>query len=235
MKYRIVVLLAIYLLVNSVQASELHNDDPLLGMFMVDRLEVLDEEEGNPVSWDVTAWIGRDLEKVWFKTKGLYEDSEVHSAEYQLLYGWAITPYWDLQAGWRLDSKPKPDRNWLALGIQGTAPYFVKTEATLFAGEENMSAFRLNLEYEFMLTQKWVLSPEFEINAYGNNDQERGIGSGLSDMEFSLRLLYEVKREFAPYVGLGWEKVLGNSADYARAAGQDASETTLSLGIRAWF
>jgi copper resistance protein B len=235
MKHSILMLLSGCLLAIPVFASETHDDDPLLSKVTIDRLEVRDEEDTNPLAWEASAWVGRDLEKFWFKTEGIYEDSEVHSAEYQLLYGWAIAPYWDMQVGWRLDSKPEPERNWLAIGVQGVAPYFIETEATLFVGEENMSALRLEFEYELMLTQRWVLVPELEANIYGNNDRERGIGSGLSELEFSVRLLYEIKREFAPYIGINWEKVLGNTADYAEAAGEETSETEFTIGIHAWF
>lgn len=234
MKIKLVMLLIFYFL-SSVSFAGGKDDDPYIGKFMLDRLEVIDDEDSNTLVWEASAWIGRDLEKFWFKTEGVYEDSEFHAAEYQLLYGWAIAPYWDLMAGWRLDSKPKPDRNWMAVGVQGVAPYFIETEATLFIGEEDMSALRLEFEYELMLTQRWVVVPELEANIYGNNDSEKGIGSGLSELEFSLRLLYEVKREFAPYIGINWEKVLGNTADYAEAAGEETSETEFTIGVHAWF
>lgn len=234
MKNRLVIFLACLLFANGVLAGG-KNDDPLVGKFTIDRLEVIDGDESNPVAWEVNGWLGRDLQKFWFKSEGEYEDNEVHSSEYQFLYGWAIAPYWDLQAGWRLDNKPEPERNWLAVGVQGIAPYFVETEATLFIGEEDMSAVRLEFEYELMLTQKWVIKPEFELNIYGNNDREKGIGSGLSEMELSVRLLYEIRREFAPYIGINYEKSLGNTADYADSAGEESSETELAIGIHAWF
>lgn len=220
---------------NVALADGAHEDDPFIGKFMLDRFEFVDGDDSNPLVWEASAWLGRDLEKFWFKTEGVYEDSEVHSAEYQLLYGWAIAPYWDLQAGWRLDSKPEPDRNWLALGVKGVAPYFIETEATLFVGEEDMSALRLEFEYELMVTQRWVVKPELELNLYGNNDRARGIGAGLSEMEFSVRLLYEVNREFAPYVGVNYEKLFGNAADLASTAGQETSEAEFTVGIHAWF
>jgi copper resistance protein B len=222
------------LLSNLAVAADAHDDDPLIGMFMLDRFEIVDGDDSNPLVWDASAWLGRDLKKFWLKTEGSYDDG-VAASELQLLYGWAIAPYWDLQIGWRLDAKPKPDRNWLAIGVQGVAPYFFETEATFFVGEEDMTAVRLESEYEFLLTQRWILVPEIEANIYGNNDRERGIGSGLSDLELSVRLIYEIKREFAPYIGVSWEKLLGNTADYAKAAGEETSETEFSVGIKVWY
>ena len=236
MKLKILVLtLSLSLLSSIAVAGDAHEDDPFIGKFMLDRFEVVDGEDTNPLVWEASAWLGRDLEKFWFKTEGTYEDSEVHSAEYQLLYGWAVAPYWDLMAGARLDSKPEPDRKWLAFGVHGIAPYFIETDATLFVGEEDMSAIRLEFEYEVMLTQRWVIVPELEVNFYGNNDRQRGIGSGLSDLEFSLRLMYEMKREFAPYIGINWEKLMGNTADLAESRNEDTSEAEFTIGIHAWF
>ena len=234
MKTNIVIFLSCLLIPGIVTAGG-KDDDPFIAKFTLDRLELIDGDDTNPVAWEASAWLGRDLEKFWLKTEGVYEDSEVHSAEYQLLYGRAIAPYWDALLGFRHDAKPEPDRNWLAVGVQGVAPYFIETEATLFMGEEDMSALRLEFEYELMFTQRWVLVPELEFNIYGNNDRERGIGSGLSELELSLRLMYEVKREFAPYIGVNWEKVMGNTADLAKAMGEDTSEAEFTVGIHAWF
>ena len=61
------------------------------------------------------------------------------------------------------------------------------------------------------------------------------IGKGLSDIELGLRMRYEVRREFAPYVGITYSRKIGASADLARAAGDDAGETGVVVGIRAWF
>jgi len=62
-----------------------------------------------------------------------------------------------------------------------------------------------------------------------------GIGSGFSDLELGLRLRYEFRREFAPYVGLHWERKFGRTADLARDAGDDPDELQLVAGFRLWF
>ena len=79
------------------------------------------------------------------------------------------------------------------------------------------------------------MTPKIEINFYGQDDAEVGIGSGLSDVELGLRLRYEIRREFAPYIGVIWSKLFGNTADFAKTAGQDTSEAQLVIGLRAWF
>jgi copper resistance protein B len=212
-------------------------DDPLLTMVKIDKLEVQDADSGehHPVVLDGYAWIGKDLNKLYLKTEVEQVAGETEEAELQLLYSRALYPFWDVQLGWRHDAQPSPDRDWLAIAVQGLAPYLFEVDASLFIGESGRLAARLDAEYEYMFTQRWVLTPEVEINAYSKDDPDRGLGSGISDMFAGLRLRYEIRREFAPYVGVNWNRQFGETADITRAAGEDSSDTRLVLGIRAWF
>ena len=45
----------------------------------------------------------------------------------------------------------------------------------------------------------------------------------------------EIVREFAPYIGIEQSWRLGDSADFARAAGDRANITSFVAGIRFWF
>ena len=60
-------------------------------------------------------------------------------------------------------------------------------------------------------------------------------GAGLSDVEAGLRLRYEIYREFAPYIGVNWERKFGSTADFAKNSGETSKDTEWVLGLRAWF
>lgn len=210
-------------------------DDPLLGMLNIDALELRDGNEGQPLAWEIQGWLGYDLQKLVVKTDGERINGETENAELQLLYSQAISPYWDLQTGVRHDFQPAPNQSWAVIGTQGLAPYFFETDISFAISDSGQTNLRLSAEYELMLTQRWVLSPEVEINLFGKDDASRGIGQGLSDMEAGIRLRYEVRREFAPYIGINWEKKWGNTADYAREEGEATRDSQFVLGIRAWF
>jgi copper resistance protein B len=210
-------------------------DDPLLTKVMIDKLEWRAAQGPDPLVWDAQGWIGKDLNKLWLKTEGEAVDSTARGAELQALYDRAVAPFWDLQAGWRHDFRPRQSRDWLALGVQGLAPYEFDVEANLFAGGNGQLAGRFRADYELLFTQRLILSPELEVNVYGKDDAATRIGSGLSNLDLGLRLRYEIRRELAPYLGVNWAKNFGRTADFARDEGESTNDLQFVLGVKAWF
>ncbi|WP_372811134.1 copper resistance protein B, partial [Litorivivens sp.] len=210
-------------------------DDPFLTMGKLDQLEVRDTEGPDPQVVEGQFWAGYDLNKLWLKFEGERVDDESEELELQALYSRAISGFWNIQMGARRDFKPEPDRDWGVIALQGLAPYYFEVDASLFVGGAGRTGLRLEAEYELLVTQRLILTPEIELNAYGHNDRDTGVGSGLADAEIGLRLRYEIRREFAPYIGVNWIKKYGNTADFASAEGEDIEDTQLVVGIRAWY
>lgn len=210
------------------------NDEPVLHKVMIDRFEIRDTQHGQPVILEADAWFGKSLDKLWLKTDLEAVDGELEEAQVQVLYNHAISSFWDVQAGVRRDFKPA-QRTWAALGVQGTAPYFIETDASLFLGKSGQAALNLSAEKEVMLTQKTVLIPELAIRMYAKDDHAMGVGAGLADLNLGLRLSHEVKREFAPYLGVNWSKKFGTTADMAKHHGEKTQDTQFLMGIQAWF
>jgi copper resistance protein B len=169
------------------------------------------------------------------KAEGAVAQGKLQDARTELLWGHALSTYWNSQLGVRVDSGVAPNRNWLAFGVQGLAPYWFGIDATAYLGNQGRSALRLGAEYDLLITQKLILKPRAEINVYGKRDAARDIGSGLSDAVTGLRLRYEFTRQFAPYVGIEWAGKFGESANMARAAGAKSNETRWVAGVRTWF
>lgn len=212
------------------------NDDPLLTKVMIDKLEISDQDkEGNStLAWEADVWIGKDLTKFWLKSSGERNDGKQETST-SALYSRAIDPYWDFQVGLLHDSTSDAQRNYAEFGVKGIAPYYFETDASIAIGKDGHSKLSVSAEYELMLTQKLVLSPEVELTAYGKSDSKMRVGRGLSSAEASLRLRYEVKREFAPYIGVNFSKKFGQTADFSKDEGEETSETQFVMGIRAWF
>ena len=187
------------------------------------------------VSWDTTGWVGGDRNRLWFRSEGTGADGTLGDAEAHLLYGRAFSRWWDVVVGVRQDVRPGPAQTWAAVGVQGLAPYWFDLEATAYLGEQGQTAARLEATYELLLTNRLILQPRVEVDLYGKANRERGIGAGVSHVETGLRLRYELRRELAPYLGVLWNNVVGDTADLAAAAGETVDGATLVAGIRFWF
>jgi len=209
------------------------NDRKRFGKVMLDRAEWRDGDSST-YEWDAAAWYGGDFNKLWVEFEGESVDgSSIGRTE--LLWDRIVSPWWSTRLGWRGDFGHGSSKNWLAFGVAGMAPGFIELSAMAYISDDGHAAFRLSTEYDCLLTQRWVLQPQFELNAYSHADPVRRIGSGVSDIELGLRLRYEIRREFAPYLGVSWAKRFGESADLASAAGENPDEVSLVAGIRAWF
>lgn len=186
--------------------------------------------------WDGEGWYGGDINRVTVKTEGEGAFGEgVEEAEVQLLYSRAIDPYFNLQAGVRQDLGRGPKRTYATVGFEGLAPYWFEVEGALFVSSKGDVLGRLEGYYDQRITQRLILQPRVEANFALQDVRESGIGSGLSDLELGLRLRYEIVKEFAPYIGVEWARKVGDTARFARAAGEDDNVTNFVAGIRFWF
>lgn len=212
-------------------------DEHRFAAFLVDRLEQSQRSSSsNSISYDAQAWYGNTYDRLVIKAEGAVEDGKVSEARTELLWGHAIATFWDTQLGLRNDSgSGRPGRNWLAMGVQGLAPYWFEVDATAYVGSEGRTALRLSAEYDLLLTQRLILQPRVEANLYGKNDPALNIGSGLSDMAMGVRLRYEFSRQFAPYIGIEREQHFGNTAEMVQASGEPRGVTRAVAGIRMWF
>ena len=210
-------------------------DNGLLGMVLLDQLEYAYSAHGNSEFIDGQGWYGKNFEKLWVKAEGEVSRGRLSDLRTEALWDHAIATYWSTQLGVRHDFGIGPDRTWAAFGVEGLAPYWFDTQATLYVGEGGRTAGRLELEYEALLTQRLILQPKVELNLYGRDDPQRAIGGGLSDAEFGLRLRYEIQRQIAPYIGIVDRQRYGHTADFVRARGEHADDLQFVVGLHAWF
>ncbi|MCK9201769.1 MAG: copper resistance protein B [Gallionella sp.] len=211
------------------------SDEHNFGALLIDRLERAHSRDGNNTVYDALVWFGRDYDRAVVKVEGEAAGGKLRESRTELLWGHAVAAYWDAQLGMRHDGGAGAARNWLAFGVQGLAPYWFEVDAAAYVGGNGRTALRLGVEYELLLTQKFVLQPRVEFNLYGKRDPARNTGCGLSDGAAGLRFRYEFSRQFAPYAGIEWAAKFGGTADLARAAGVKSRETRWVAGVRFWF
>ena len=186
--------------------------------------------------WNGQAWYGGDIDRLWVKSEGDGNFGRaIERAEVQALYSHAIGPYFNVQGGLRYDFKPNPSRVYATIGIEGLAQRFFELEGALFLSNKGELLARAEGYYDQRITQRLTLQPRAELNFAAQTTRATGTGAGLSDAEIGLRLRYDIRREFAPYVGVQYRQTFGDTRGFLREAGKDPGGLSFLTGVRFWF
>jgi copper resistance protein B len=231
MLYRWIAALLFYPLLLQAQVM----DTPIIAKALVDRFEYQSQEGADVLLWDAEGWIGGDYHKLWLKSEGDMARGHTEEAEIQALYAKAIAPFWNLQMGVRHDIQPSPSRTFAVFGVEGLAPLWFEVDAASFVSTDGDVSFRLEAEYDLLLTQRLILQPRIETNLAIQDAHKWGVGEGMNDIDLGLRLRYEIRREFAPYIGISWNRKIGETATLAREDGENLDAVSFVAGIRMWF
>ena len=193
-------------------------------------------------TWDFVGWIGGDYNRLWIKTEGdlnLRRGNGVQG-DLQLLYGRLIAPFWDFQAGVRFNGimgpgRPRNGRAYAVVGFQGLAPGNFDVEPSLYISDRGEVAAELTVSADLYLTQRFVLQPRLEVQASVQGDKQFSTGKGVNQTDLGLRLRYDIRKDFSPYIGVSWQRKYGGTASIARAEGEPASAVAFVAGLRVSF
>lgn len=206
----------------------------LLGEQLEVRVDPADQTDH--LGWELQGWFGQDFYKLWLKTEGeaaLAGESEVET-ETDLLFSTLITPFFSAQIGaqyafgWAAD--PGYDDLWSgAFSIQGLAPGKFEIDASFYFSEDLDLTAAFEAELDLRLTQRLVFQPLLGLGFSAQEIPERELGAGLTDLHLDGRLRYEIRRDFAPYLGVRYRLLVGPTADFA---GDAAGVVYLLAGLR---
>ncbi len=211
-----------------------------LTFILFDQLEMGPSFEGRPLAWNMDSWAGKVYNRIWIRSEGeLRTDRREGEMEFQALYSRLISPYWDAQIGARMDvafnETETRQRFHLAVGFEGLAPYWFELEPTLFLSQNGEISASLVASYDVFITQRLILQPELETFVAVQEVPDWGIGKGLNWVTLSWRLRYEIRREFAPYIGYQWHRFMGQTADLVQQEGESIRTSGFVFGIRVWY
>ena len=218
-------------------------DDRLWVFTRVEQLEYrfADDETADHLGWEAQGWMGYDIHKFWWKNEGeaVFEGDDEGETETDLLYSRLVTPFWNAQIGvqyangWTRDDYE--DRWSGVIGLQGMAPYMFEIDASLYVSEDGDATAEFEAEYDLRITQRLVLQPRAELAFAAQDIPERDLAAGITDAVADLRLRYEIKREFAPYIGVRYQTLVGETDNIAEAAGSDTEHFFFMAGVRFAF
>lgn len=214
------------------------HDNQVFATFRADRFEhQWREKDVQVLLWDAEAWMGTDWNKLVVKSEGEYvhSEDEVEEAGLELLYARTISRFWDVQAGIRHDFEPSPSRSFLALGVEGLAPQWFEIDATAYLSEDGDLSVKVEAEYELLLTQRLALAPRLEAGLSAQDVPEYETWQGITGITLGCRLMYHIRRELAPYIGVNWNRKIGETAHMIEKEGEDVDSTAFVAGMRFWF
>jgi len=216
-------------------------DDEMKHTFVLaDVLEYRPARDGGDFRWDIEGWHGGDFNRLWFKSEG--ERDTALKANYdidvQMLYGRFVKNYYDFQVGVRVETQSfrgaNVTRAHAVIGIEGLVPYRYELETALFLSHQGDVSGRVSFTRDYLLTQRWILQGRVEVNAAAQQAERFTTGRGLNNIEAGLRLRYEIRRKFGPYVGISYDRSFFRTADLVRQDGGDPKQLRFVVGVRVW-
>ena len=205
---------------------------------LVDVLEYRPKGKDSDYRWDVEGWHGGDFNKLWFKSEG--ERNTALKADYdidaQLLYGRFLRKYYDFQVGVRAETQTyrglNVTRAHAVIGVEGLVPYNYEVETALFISQSGDVSGRFSLTKDFRITQRWVVQSRFETNIAAQRVERFTTGRGVNNIEYGLRLRYDISRKFSPYAGISLDRAFFGTVDLVRQEGGDPSQIRFVVGVR---
>jgi len=197
--------------------------------------EKLEFRPGSPdgYAWEGRASFGGDIDRLVLKSRG-EGDRKLERGEVDVIWGRAISPWFNLEAGARQDLQ-HGGRTYGVIGVDGLAPFEFDLDAALFLSTHGDLSARVEAAHDYRLTDKLILEPRAEADFAASTVPSQEVGGGLSRFQLGLRLRYAIAPEFAPYVGVEHEQAVGRTARLVRATGEDPRDTRFVAGLRAWF
>lgn len=215
------------------------NDEKPHSFILADILEFSPKGSDSNFRWDTEGWYGGDFNRIYFKSEGETSLTEKdYSADFQLLYGRFIKTYYTFQVGGRVETNTfrgaNATRVQAVAGIEGLRPFRYEIEALAFVDPKGNVSGRFTTSRDYLITQRLILQPRFETNLAIQKVERFKTGRGLNDIELGLRLRYAIRREFAPYIGVSYERSFFETADLVRADGGSPSQFRFVIGVRMW-
>ena len=209
---------------------------------LIDILEFRPGRGGNAdFRWDIESWYGTDYNRFFIKSEG--ERNTAFKADYdidlQLLYSRLISPYFNFQTGVRFETQTfrgaNVTRPQAVVGFEGLAPYFIELETGVFIDPKGNVSGRLSLTKDILFTNRLIMQARFETNMAVQRVERFTTGRGLNNIETGFRFRYEVRRKFAPYVGVTFDRSFFETARFVREDGGNPKQIRFVMGARMFF
>ena len=193
------------------------------------------DENERLFNFDADAFAGNDDFKLRWLSSGEYDirANSFERLENRFVLQRPVSDFFDVKAGFRIDTPAGKDRWYGVVGLAGLAPQWIEMDVDLFVSETGDISTRFDAEYDLLITNRLALTASLELDAAFSNDPAIGIGKGVNKLETGLRLGYDLlDRMVSPYAGVVLEESFGKTRDFAEDEGEDTGGWRFVVGTR---
>jgi len=192
----------------------------------VDLFEMQLDKGDDAFVFDSTFSIGDGVNGAVLKLEGGSEAGpDLDEVGAQLLYTRALGPGTTLLAGVRHDFLPGKDNNYAALAIEQAIGEIVEAESYFYLSEHGDATVSAQILIGAPLTESLTFEPRVSAEWSAQDILEEDIASGLVGLSLSARLRQAIGPVFNIYAGVIHDRLLGDTRDIARAAGDSGNAT----------
>jgi copper resistance protein B len=198
-----------------------------------DKLEWGGPNTGASARWDMVVFVGADYDKLFFKSEGFYNGKTrtTEEGQFQVLYSRLISYYFDAPFGVRQDFSKKSHRTYAVIGLEGLAPGFIEIDADAYISQKGELSASITAFHDLLITNRLILQPRIDVKLQAQSVPDLALGAGITDFELDARLRYEFTRNVARYVGVNWDRKVGQTATIARNNGEAVSSVSFVAGV----
>jgi copper resistance protein B len=146
-----------------------------------------------------------------------------------------ISYYFDAQFGIRQDFSKKSSRTYAVIGVEGLAPGFIEIDADAYISQKGEVSASITAFHDLLITNRLILQPRIDVKLQAQPVADLELGAGITDFELGARLRYEFTRNVAPYIGVNWDRKVGQTATIARNSGEAVSSVSFVAGVRLFW
>lgn len=159
-------------------------------------------------------------------TRTSFDDFEV-----QALYSRSISEKAALHFGVRHDMRPGSDLTHGVAGVVAELFPGLEAEHYFYVSQHGNLTGGAQLLLEVEITAHLALEPRLVVGWSAQDIPAEDLGSGMTDIEASVRLRRSLGKNFNIYTGVVHERLLGSTRNIALAAGDPARVTRAIVGV----
>ena len=179
---------------------------------------------------------GGDYNKLKLYTENAQiEKGKVVDADIDIFYWRLISQFWAVEGGANYTYRParKPYLQ-PGVGIVGLMPYFIDTEFRVYEHDGSIK-FDPELSRDTQITNNFFIRISIESILATKTISSAAIGSGLNEMQYTVRPFYRIRPGVNVYVQYQYTKDYGALRQYDQQQNESSNQNLYTLGLTLLF